>query len=472
LEAEIERLKRNIEAEEAFDVERENLLGMLEQLAEVVLAAQQSLQAQMDNLGVTTDTADTLLGRVLAERLAATLHRQEMDEIASRAYIWTSPGTEDTLDEVWYRDYMGDTSHEALGRFFWQVDETGTVTLYLHYGDEPIGLTAETLSDFKASLLALATGYTEPIRVTETLEKLLSDGALSDSDNQLDNMANRLFTVAKPMLLVDDWVANNAAYTNVIVAAKVLKRRDGLYNRLQPWMPNPNSTRLLDATDAYTLALLQRVSMVPLNGVSSLREAQDYYRLNHDLSNNPNDRPPQRPVLTSVYEAEAEALRLEQQMVARLRTRKNLLHPLVVTALTESDRTRVFCMALASGEIDIEELPGDEGYEALFITRDGEERVFNIPSLLDDPKMHIFIKSLLTFVLDKQTFDDDFVQRTFDRYRNQAQDYAALWRDWTSEEGAWNDWMDAIDEDDTINARAVFDILKLSRLYALVYMPK
>ena len=479
----ISRAVASIETREGFDEEREDLTQALEAFYEQVTAVKQSLAAQMAALGVDSEREITVRSLIEDER-RATLHRDEMDAIVNRHYIWTESPDEDddkTLDKVWYDRYMGEASQEVLKRFFWHVDESGTVTLRLHSGETPIELAAtdDAVRDFKQALLDLATSKTSVIQEQRTFDKMLRDRLLTDHHNQVDNTAVEMSKMAQPMLSVDEWVANEAEYTNIVSAPDrrgddddFSNALDNLNTQLEYQQSQPISTYELASTDAHTLALIKRMSLVPLEGVTSLEDAEWQYRRNHGLSNNPDDKAPDRPILTSVYEAEAEALRLERQLVDRLRMRKDLLHPLVVTALTDSARTQVFCMALASGEIDFEELPGDEGYEVLYLTREGDEKVFEIHHLLKDDRMHIFIKSLLTFVLDRETFDDEFVARMLHRYTREADMFVNVWENWYKPDGAWNDWMDELDDADSLNSKAVFDILKLSRLYALIYTPR
>jgi hypothetical protein len=194
-----------------------------------------------------------------------------------------------------------------------------------------------------------------------------------------------------------------------------------------------------------------------------LNEARNSYKINHDLLNQQDVTAPEFPILTAVYEAESVALRLEKELVERLRQRKDLLHPLVVTALTDSQRAMAYMLALAAGELEVVKKPG---VTASTVQLTLPDKTIAIP-ITNRAGIAPIALGLLSFIIVQQNIDAATVDGMLARYEKDTnvRKQFQLWL----KNSEWEDWYDQIDEKDKINRRIVYDLLKVARLYADFY---
>jgi hypothetical protein len=201
-----------------------------------------------------------------------------------------------------------------------------------------------------------------------------------------------------------------------------------------------------------------------------LDDARDSYLLNHDLSNNLDVAAPAKPMVTAVYEAESVALSLEKDAVTKLRRNKELLQPLIVTALTDSRRVRAYMLALAAGMIELQE--NDEtNVEEPYLTLNGQEYPLITERKLKGSNLPMLIAGLLSFVLAQDQFTPAFVDNMLallqkkddtDKESLRIRKRYGLWL----KNDEWQIWIDKLPTKDRYGRKLVDDLLKVARLYA------
>jgi hypothetical protein len=181
----------------------------------------------------------------------------------------------------------------------------------------------------------------------------------------------------------------------------------------------------VETTDPYTLGLLEAVSTVPLDAITSLNPARRAYAAEYGLH---GERGMTRPLVTTVYPAEALALRLEQDLPT-VREQARLLHPLVVLGLTDPTNAQLFALALAAGEIVTAVRRGDARVQLV----SGETT-----TLLAEVRTvaRARLAPLVQAYLGFFRLPDDVRRGLMARYDADAS-LVALWRAWV--DGGWSD---------------------------------
>jgi len=449
---------------------RDQLKAALETLISTAAAYQDSLTKQAEALGLINDRKGALLQTVTQRSVDLDQRKQQMDAIKPRSYIWETETEEGLtrLDGYWYKKHIANPSadkrEDALRQFYWQVGEDNSISLMLVGADDGGSkdstlLDPNAISTFETALLDIVNRYCSTIQSSETFAAALAKSLLSE--DYIQSSKDKLFSQSKPPLSYRSEIAN-VAQMHLLLAANPTIDTSELKSRLTRELANADNLIALPSTDPYTLSLVQRAAIVPLAAITTLTEARDYYRLNHGLSDNPKAVRRADPILTAVFEAEAVALELETQLKS-LRLSRNLLHPLIVTALTDSRRAKVFALALASGDLFTQRQRDQQRDLLMLSTPDGDEIAF--PSARD-ARLHPLSEGLLTFIRDDKTFPDELVTSLLKRYDTDA-DLPDTWKRWI--DGAWEVWMEVVKDSDERNKEIMMDLLKLSRLYANRY---
>ncbi|MCC7451271.1 MAG: hypothetical protein IT324_27930 [Anaerolineae bacterium] len=439
---------------------RDTLIDSLKRLASVLTTSGNSLNAQIAALGMGTNDENTLLHRILADQVDLDERREQMAAVHSRRYLWED-GQGERLDKRWYSAYLEPQRHAALSQLFWQIDDAGTVCLTLvgsdQQGKQRVETRLDDLDTFHQALREMATRYCAPIHQSETLYAHLPGGPLSE--DQIAQTAEHLRSASVVPLDFATVHAPQVQY-QTILAADVDQVRT-LETLIRPHV---NEFTLLNSTDRFMLSLSQRAALVPFSAIKTLEPAREMYRVNHNLSNDPKIAAPVESILTAVYEAEQVALKLEADLNQKLRLRKDLLHPLVVTALADPQRTSAFVLALAAGEIETRKLRGEEKSTMWLSTPDAEKR---IPvEIIADSQLQPLAQALLAFVLDNRAFDEPLVSAMLQRYCTDLR-LGRQFRVWIKSD--WQDVLDKLPTDNAENRKIGMDILKVSRLYADLY---
>ncbi len=474
LEIEVNYLKQTVAANSAAGSARGSLNAAFDVLLDAIHVSTDSLKTQAEAIGVgrstpPTEEEDTLLKLIGGRRFDLQKRRDEMNQLYNREYLWVDERGE-PLETRWYSETLDSKRAEALGKFYWQIGQDNCVSLTLPdpdsdpNSDKRVALDPANVAEFESVLLEIATRYCKPIDDRQEMNRLLADAQQSDST--FKKIVERLHERAHLPLDVPQTGKVQKIQRDFILAAD--QDFPGTAQIEGVIRPNLTTQNLysLDTTDRYFLGLSERIALVSLASMRSLNQARKYYRLNHDLSNETDALPPQQPILTAVYEAESVALQLERLLVDRLHLSKDLLHPLVVTALTDSKRVKALVLALATGEIEMRTEVGEFTQQPWLVTPHIEHSLLTDPAFRGTTFLHPLAAALLNFVLDGKTFTDNVVSQMLERY-GQNEAIRKQFRLWTK--GEWQDVADSVEEDDTLNQRIVYDILKVSRLYADMY---
>jgi len=405
-----------------------------------------------------------LLALILSKRTDLAQQRAEMNRVYNRRYIWTD-GEDQPLETVWLRT-LETKREEALRQFYWQVQADGQVTLMLASAPQPVGLSAATLTEFEAALLEMVTRYCTELYQQAQFDDLLA-GTLLRPD-RLAALVGELYNSAQTQASVEQTRGTVEGFQhNLILAASqpIANAKDAVKAALKP-LDTSSEQQIyeLETTDRYMLAISQRAALFSLRSLRSLDDAAQIYRINHDLE--PGRQSPRTPLRSAVFEAESVALQLERHSVDRLKLAKKMLHPLVVTALTDSRRVELYALALAAGNIELQQT-ADPNVQLLVLVDGSTDRPLITDPRLRGARLAPLAAGLLNFVLDHRAFPDDYVARSLVAYQqNQVlRKQLKVWLD----NNEWQDWIDRLPETDTLNRAIVFDLLKVARLYAANY---
>lgn len=468
IERRIDAITPSLESVRDATDKRDQLKAVLDELKIASASARERLEAQAQALGLidgVKDNLNALLGRRSFD-LAARL--TEMQQIASRRYIASRPdenGNEQELATAWYRLYLNDKRGAALGQFYWKVDDSGLPTLLL-YGETETPLDPADPAAFERALIEMATRYCTDIRDNALLSDLLAMVELSEPARVSET--DRTLRGGARVLLNYEMVDAPLARVDTILAVNETVSVDSLSAQIAQYVGGAAALKRMNSTDPYSLTLNQRAAIVPFSAIRTLAEAREYYRRNHNLSADPRAPRRERPIPTAVYEAEAVALMLEARILAELRLRPDLLHPLVVTALTRPERVTAFTLTLAAGELALEKkLKGQQRRTLVLYTDNGTvpfPETFRGRAIASD--LHPLAQGLLMFILDQEIFPDSMVVEMIRRFQTDdtLNDIFKQWVD-----GAWQEWLDQVDEQDEKSYDVVNDILKVSRLFANQY---
>jgi uncharacterized protein YegL len=448
---------------------RDQFRAVLSELRDAASVARDSLHAQARALGAVEGIRDNL-NAVLGRRsfdLKARL--DEMNQIKTRHYIaerMDENGQMQELADLWYRQHLFDKRGDALRQFYWRVDEDAKATLLL-YGENETALDPDNVAAFEQVLIEMATRYCSDIRNRESFASALAADELVR--DRIPQTGRTLRENGRVLLSFDPIDAPNLQVDAILTAHETVPL-ESLSDEIAQFVGGQAHLHRIHATDPYSLALNQRVTIVPFAAIRTLRDAREYYRQNHGLLDDPRAIRRETPIPTAVHEAEAAALELEARIRDELRLRPDLLHPLVVTALTVPQRVTAFALSLAAGNIALQKQRGSQTLLLVLYTDDAEitfPGTWRGRAIGSD--LHPLAQGLLMFVLDTVTFDDNLVNTIIQRSRTDDT-LPDIFKQWVG--GAWQEWLDTIDENNLSHQRSediVEDILKVSRLYANQY---
>jgi uncharacterized protein YegL len=474
------RAQTAVELIEDVTDKRDSVAAALQKLAAVAANAETSLTAQAEALGLIGKPSVSVRQLVMPRVTALDERQQEMDSIkGARAYLWRNQHDQ-PLEKVWYHQYLvpevvqgqpspppdADKRQAALAQFYWEVaplDAADNIRIYLtlvgENGKATLNTTPDAIDAFDTALSDLASRYCAPIISEQTLARTLVETLLND--DRAKQTINTLIDRSQAQISVESDGLKNAL-SNVIIAANSTVDLRGLQNAVsyQAGYAEGEGFLRLNITDPYSVSVNRRLAALPLDGVTSLENARETYRKNHDLITVPNAKPNPNPIPTAVYESEAAALTLEAQYRDKLRENPKLLHPVIVTSFTDEARTRGFYLALAAGELEMRKVRA-VGNILVFNGAEGEKQ-FPPPKEGEHP----LIAGLMTFLLDDTLFPASMIEAMIERYRTDDE-AAATFKQWTR--AGWNVWTDDLDQYDDRSSAIVLDILRVSRLLAERY---
>lgn len=445
----------------------DQLQGVLESVQVGARTLLESLHNQAKTLGMEEGLESNLRTLILSRYTDLDERRKEMNSVSAvRRYIWED-ATGKYLERVWYEQYIaGSTSdddrrdlrQEALKQLYWQVDSSDNVSLVLSGADSRTilpgtgELADETIAEWEQSLLEVVTRYCGVIRTKEPPENLFRQTIFSE--DEMAESIGQLTRISVPLAVEDTYAPN--ARTRYLFA-----RSDELNLAMLEEAVNGLTTQVdlpirLNSTDAYSISLNRRRALIEMRAITSLKDARNYYMLNHNLTTSSQRR--STPILTAVYEAEAEALNIESSLAA-IRVRAEILHPVFVTALTDSRRALAYLLALAVDEVDTRDLPLDQRIEVRY-TGDGGPIVLGV----DDHDKPPLLTGLYEF-LNNNTgqITDEFINDQIRRYEADAS-LREVFEAWSN--NGWRAWADEIENYPDRYRDITRSMLYAARVYA------
>lgn len=470
------------------DIKMNFLADSLKDLAEPIARLQANLRLQAALIGLPglheDDLPEPLLNRARSQRqrydpskqqqgqeAPLSPYEEQLRRIVTRRYLFHEIDEErgkTRWSDVWYAKYSDELYETIMKQIFWNLNDEGQLVLSVRLGENTeTHLDEQQPEAFAEALQDLIRFYVLKLREAERepFSKVLLSDAFSDLDLQFDATVTDLVDRSRLTLNYAPEKAPELQERYILAMEPETPRRTDLIQRVA----SAHSRDIFDIqTDMpYTITLVRRAAVIPLAAVKTLEETWATYRLNHNLSNQPGVIPPSDIVPSAAFEAEAVALQLEQGLVTRLRQRKDLLHPVVITALTASQRAEVFCMAVASGEIEINQ--SFDGSRTITIEVPSLDLRIRPSTILEQIKLPDLATGLLAFINDEEVINLGVIQTLSRRYRDTPQ-LIKIWQNFV--DGTWQLWLQDLDQQSRRNQLIEQDVLKLARLFASDYIER
>lgn len=386
-------------------------------------------------------------------------HQANAEKLQQRQTIWRDENGRD-LQDVWYERYLAPKIAEGLSHLYWSFlprngdnldDETKDkdkkrdlwlrirVKDWFGRGTGEQLLKTEEVADI---LYDFAMDYISRIREEHTLYQILAQGDQALADGQIETTVRQTNKEAQPLLQIDKTQAEQRSESWVILANRETPIHTVVRDTIKKQAGGPSDESIIDlqTQNPYAFGIMRQKAIFPLSALP-WGDMWALYDKEYGLSADPSARQPDEPIPTAVYQAEAEALKIESRLKKELNVnliygrpgqeQPRRLHPLVVTALSDYQRLRAFCLALAADEIEVEDRRDDEQPEIVTLLA-SKEIVFNDLALyqrLKESPINPYLAALLTFINDHETFNDALIARMMERYRTD-QDIIGIWRDW------------------------------------------
>jgi hypothetical protein len=302
---------------------------------------------------------------------------KEMNQVAVRRYLWSRPVDPDkdpaneenqsNLAEEWYA-LTAERLKEYLHRFFWHMDEEGTVRLSVITFQERFVVPLddrrpETVRALADQIIDLANHATREWAQTRLADVLLTQFSSRANEPAVD-VARKMWQVALPHVqparsqATLDFAAGAVAGVPphleddpaLVELPQVLRRLDRkLSNNL-----DPRPVTVLPFADRTALSLVREYNLMPLLDLPELQQAWQTYCRN---AGRENDRLVESPLLATAFAPEWQGLAYERRLEEPelLNQDFRLLHPLVVMALQRSETAEAYALALAAGWLTLRE---------------------------------------------------------------------------------------------------------------------
>lgn len=425
----------------------------------------------------------------IARRLSEVTNQQtDLNRLVTRHYIWDVKGQ--SLEETWYRYAFDQYLDRVIELLYWRTSEDGSLVLSMIMpGGETIQYTQDEIREFvnrdrpanDTSSITVKTdtwiktledvvnyytnqmgaedGNGEGINFSTILNQLLQQDLLS-IDKRAQTVEG-LSSNAYPLLSYDGASGGNPIPTDYL-AVNLNVTKDAVREQLTAPMANTEQFHTINTTDPFSLTVQRRIAVVPLRALQ-IQNVWSAYNEEYGLDTNRNSATLKSPIPSAVYEAEAVALALEQRFVKDLNVDPRQLHALVVSALTESERVKAFCLAIAAGEVELRSRRGEQ-IKDLWLLADeaGDDGVQIQPyhSGKTDTRLHPFIWGLHTFSLKEKALPNELFEKMFKRYRTNT-GIQSTWQTWLN-----GSWQNNLANDDPFNRQAVEDLIRIARLWA------
>lgn len=444
----------------------ETFIKHLEELKKPCQIYVEALTKQAELIGVTGRETETLLSIMKKSRMGNTSLREETQKIARRRYLWDDNGK--LFEDVWYEQYLEKRVSEALGMLLWKVT-SDNIALTLQAGDKgPVQLQSNTLKLFYARLYEVAqTLCQQQILPAETLEKLAQKPLIAN--DKLPTTTSDMLTRSQTPLEYDTVRAAQSKKYFMVLVNETFTAKDAMKKIIEQQKTLDTVLRV-NSGDKYSLSVLSHQGIVPLHALN-IQTAWNLYATEYGLTDNLNVKAPQKPRYTAVFEAESEAINVEKRLITELNLKlideeasENFkarhLHPLVLIGLTDLKRLRVFCLALASGEILVKEARDTTQPPIVRLSTDDNDIDFGIETLKE--ALNPYVSAMLRFTWDTEKFSPALVDSLLKRYRND-EDLIAIWRKWL-DDGDGKGWSKTLSQFGS-TPQAIYDLVHVARLW-------
>lgn len=321
-------------------------IKQLERFAVLTEQMRDNLSRVAYALGV-EPTEDALYTKLALREAVIKQRNNTLQSIQTREYVVTD-ADDKSLADRWYKHYLEKHVIDSLRQMTWTLDD-GTPVLRMELPartDQPtrvIEFNPDDPTEFEETLLELGRYFARDIRYKESLSDLLSQNQLS-RDN-IEHTQQSLLQKCGVLLGLSRG-ANDASVhlrEGLVFSAKNLAGADDLLSRLQRAVQRPEDLIELETTDPFTLTLAKTVDGIPIEAVSSLREAQRQYS-DQVHSESAGQQP------TAIFQAEATAIEYERRL-GEISQPRRLFNPLVVTALARRTQAETYLLAVVAAEI-------------------------------------------------------------------------------------------------------------------------
>jgi len=462
----VESAKSAIVQTKKHDNLKTNVLAALDSMLKIADALKNALYAQLEILTGKDEMQKNALAYQIRTRLSQVSNRREdMDRLATRRYQWKVRGNE--LEEMWFQHAFNTYLSDALGLLYWEVGEKD-ITLTLTTSDsEVVRLSQHSAIPFMQALehivMLYCTTMGKPnsdqsaIQLSTMLADVLRDGLFSEDER---NATFQQLTTALPLLAYEESRAGNPIPTDYMA---VNVNVDSSYLRQQLLNPLTNTEQLLSVatTDPFSLSVQRRVAVVPLKSLQ-IENVWTAYNNEYGLDISASRVAPKQPILSSVYEAESVALGLEARFVNDLNTTPRQLNALIASALSESERVKAFCLAIAAGEVELRSVRGETAQQLWLLSDEvsnGEIQLKPVGTT-KDARLHPLVWGVLTFALNERALPNQLFEQMFNRYRTSI-GIQKIWEEWQN-----TGWQANLAPNDVLNQEPVEDLIRIARLWA------
>lgn len=375
--------------------------------------------------------------------------RAQMDRVAVREYLWwrakdpsqplTDPQNQVDLADEWY--YLAADQHiqEYLERLYWEFTPDGalrlSITTFKDDQDKPtvVTLGADSPDAFVSELLRLGDRVVKEIWEKVTLTEIMRSRQMIADEDQAIQTATRMWMAGTPHLQsrqnTKTW---NAAYglpntlrESARELVTVFANLGGVEQKI-PSRLNPCKTASVQLTDQYATVLVRTLDLVAVTDIPEMDEARRLY----EQSLRGTVSAVEGAELQAVFAAERRALAYEKRLpdanIYRLPLRQ--FHPLVVMALENEARARLFALGYAADWLRVPENAGN-----ITLTLPGSAAEV-LGEKTPEVKLAGEVTALLYFC---QRAEERFVQAVRAAVENPDEPTLAAWREYYSR---WHDW--------------------------------
>jgi uncharacterized protein YegL len=449
----------------------QQILDGLAELLESVKTYDKVLESLAKSTGVErgTESKPTLLEEARKGSTNLVAYRQAMDKLASRKYYWENAKGQ-LLADVWYEEYLFPNINASLGQFYWEVGETNIALTLTALQASRVVYEPSAPEPIINSLRDIAEGYCGKIDASNLLVSYLENEQKVWKDGKLTASLVGDMVRSAPFLLPFDDTSVKSAPRFILNGNKELQERtdekgktlrDHLIEMSQTKDANESVLRAF-ATNPFIVGFKRRQATIPMDGVLSYGSYKEIYMQNHQLGGETVSR---SVTPTAVYEAEAQALRLEARFVREVNMRYHTLNEITAIGLTEPRRAQAFLLMLGAGEIGVQGpragVAPNEVYSVELYTQE-LEGVIKTPLKFFNEKLHPIIQAYLTLVYDRETFTDAFIEEVLARYRTDDV-LRDIWRKWLRD--GWQQLLGEVDKNDLLNYGIMRDLTAIARLW-------